>query len=315
MRIIDKLLWVYYLIPNFQNTTVLSKAINVAFARILKKIFDFRIEKEPHRKPKIALNKKSEDDGDEIEIIASLTSFPSRINSAHVSIEGIFSQTIRPNRVILWLATEQFPNEKKDLPQTILNLEFRGLEIRFCDDIRSHKKYHYAIQENPNSLIVTFDDDLYYPKGIIKNLLTLHKKYPNCVVATRTHKMTFKQENLLPYKNWLHNYNKEKPSLFLMHTSGAGTLFPATIPFDSEFFNKDLFMKLSPKSDDVWMKVNLIRLGVKVVTNDTFNKDPITVKAAFSTSLVKTNSFEGGKDEQMKKVLEYFKLSINGTEN
>lgn len=96
-----------------------------------------------------------------------------------------------------------------------------------------------------------------------------------------------------------------------MHTSGAGTLFTPDLKLDDIFFDKDLIMKLSPKSDDVWMKINLIRLGIPVVTNNTFNKDPISVKHAFSTSLVKTNSFEGGKDEQLKKVIDYFNMKFD----
>ena len=280
-------------------------------SRVLKRVFDRKIDRAIARKDRRLKILKPQDATIEHPIIASLTSFPARIGTAHISIEGLLDQTVAPDRVILWLAEEQFPGREEDLPATITDLMARGLEVRFCEDIRSHKKYYYAVKENPNAMVITFDDDLYYPRGIIENLLELYKKYPDCVIATRTHKMTFEGSKPKLYSQWLHNYNKEEPSLYLMHTSGAGTLFPPNLPLDHTFFDKGLIIELSPKSDDVWMKINFLRLKIKVVTNDCFNKDPITVKSAFSTSLVQTNSFDGGKDSQLKKVIDHFKITFN----
>lgn len=311
MKKFNTLLKIYYSIPNFENSCVLSKALNVISARILKKLFDKRIDLVLDSSNNKRLSLKKTDLKRPSPLIASLTSFPARIENANISLECIFSQSVQPDRIILWLAKEQFPNQIASLPQKITSMISRGLEIRFCEDLKSHKKYYYTIQENPNAFIVTFDDDLYYPTNIIENLLTLYKKYPKNVIATRAHKMQFEGNKLKSYSKWLHNYNEEKSSLHLMHTSGAGTLFPPNLNLDDTFFDKELLMKLSPNSDDVWMKVNLIRLGIPVVTNSTFNKDPITIRSAFRTSLVKTNSFEGGKDEQLKKTIDFFNIKFN----
>jgi hypothetical protein len=48
--------------------------------------------------------------------IASLTSFPARINHTYISIECLLRQSVNPDRIILWLAEDQFPNQLNDLP-------------------------------------------------------------------------------------------------------------------------------------------------------------------------------------------------------
>ena len=44
-------------------------------------------------------------------IIVSLTTFGKRINNVHLTIESIFRQTIRPEKIILWLAESEFTEE------------------------------------------------------------------------------------------------------------------------------------------------------------------------------------------------------------
>ena len=74
-------------------------------------------------------------------IIISLTSFPKRIDIVWITIESILRQSQKPDEIILWLAEEQFQGIDS-LPKSLLELMERGLTIRFCDDLRSHKKYY-----------------------------------------------------------------------------------------------------------------------------------------------------------------------------
>ena len=43
------------------------------------------------------------------EVIVSLTTFPARISTVWITIETIFRQEVMPDRIVLWLAKEQFP--------------------------------------------------------------------------------------------------------------------------------------------------------------------------------------------------------------
>ena len=56
------------------------------------------------------------------ELIVSLTSYPARIDTVNQTIETLLNQSLCPDKVILWLAPEKFPNREADLPQQLLDL-------------------------------------------------------------------------------------------------------------------------------------------------------------------------------------------------
>ena len=74
------------------------------------------------------------------QVIVSLTSYPARMPFVHVALNTLLTQTFKPDRVILWLAEEQFPNIENDIPEEVLKLKDYGLEIRWTEDIKSYKK-------------------------------------------------------------------------------------------------------------------------------------------------------------------------------
>jgi hypothetical protein len=310
----DILLSFYYYLPKLENKSLIYKV----FIRIIAKIIKFNLDIwYPIYLAKTTNSQSLNTNRDKPEnekLIASLTSFPARINHAYISIECLIRQSVKPDRIILWLAKEQFPNQVNDLPQILLNLKNRGLEIEFCEDIRSHKKYYYSLLLNPKNKVIMFDDDLYYHKDIVKHLIENHKKYPKYITASRVHKMKFQDGKLLPYRSWIHNYQTNEPAIHLLHTSGNGTLIPSKEILDDIIFDKSLIKELSLNSDDVWWKINLIRMGVKVSVFNKYNRDPITVKSTHKTSLVSLNTFKGEKDMQIKKTINHFEIKFNKEE-
>ena len=95
-------------------------------------------------------------------ILVSFTSFPKRINKVWLVVESLLRQSYKPDLVILWLSKEQFESLNV-LPARLLNLQKRGLMLKIKEgDMRSHKKYYYALREYPNYVIITVDDDIIY---------------------------------------------------------------------------------------------------------------------------------------------------------
>lgn len=303
----DLLLYIYYKLPKYENKSLGYKVFIRVLARIIKLYLDnfFTV----FTNNRIKLERKNS--GNDNFVIASMTSFPSRINYTHISIECIFRQSLRPDKIILWLAESQFPNKLNDLPSTLLKQMERGLEIYFCDDLRSHKKYYFSLMKFPESKVIMLDDDLYYHKDLIKNMVYFHNNNPNYIIASRVHKMVFENNTLVPYRNWIHNFQADKSSLYLHHTSGNGTLIPYRDFFDETTLNPKLMMELSPNSDDVWLKMNLIRQNKEVFVFNKYNRDPITVKSTHNSSLVSKNTFKGFKDLQIEKTVEYFKIKFD----
>lgn len=301
---------IYFSLPDDNYLGIASKVVNRVIGKILKKSFDKYL---PKYYKKSANNTnycllKKEKQGQKL--IVSLTSFPGRIKDVWLCIESLMRQTIKPDMIVLWLAESQFPN--KILPETLTNLIDRGLTIRWCEeDLRSHKKYYYAMQEFPNDYIVLFDDDFYYPDYVFENIIKMQMEHPDSICATRVHKMTYTKGDLNPYRKWIHNYTPQmKESKNLFFTSGAGTLFPPHI-MPKETFDKTVFKEICFFADDVWLNILAVKNDITVVSNGFFNKDAITASKTQEQKLVSTNVFMGGNDKQIKDVCEYFQIDLS----
>lgn len=275
-------------------------------ARIFKRYFDKtipqRFKSEASQVSGINTSEKREK-----KYIVSLTSFPARIEDVWIAIETILRQTFKPDHIILWLSKDQFKDV--ELPKSLTKLEKRGLTIRFVPgDIRSHKKYKYALEEFPKDYIITLDDDLYYSENLLKNLVELKNKFPDCVPTNRAHKLKFENNSILPYSKWLHNSFDQKPSHQLVQTGGYGTLYTFEDLY-KDFNDEDCFLKLAPHADDLWLKTMVLLQGKTIVTNKKYNKDPIVIKGTQFNKLVTENVLNGGNDTQFKNLMDYYNLT------
>lgn len=159
------------------------------------------------------------------QVVVSLTTFPARIAKVSLCLESILRQTRPADKVILWLADTQFPN-KNSLPSDLKSLEGKGLEIRFCEDLKSYKKFFYTAKEYAGSIIIVADDDVFYPEDWVERLLIRHMQHKDCVVCYRAHKITFTADAVAPYSQWLSAApGATGPAMDLVPTGvGGGTL-------------------------------------------------------------------------------------------
>jgi len=298
---------IYYSLPHDSRFGIASKIINRVAAKIIKRYYDNVLPSYFEKTAKsvgIGINKTEER---ERKYIVSLTSFPARINDVWISIETILRQSYKPDMVLLWLSKNQFKDEK--LPQNLLNLQDRGLTIRYInEDLRSHKKYIYALEEFPDDYIITLDDDLYYEKDLILNLVELKKKHPNCVPTNRAHKIKIHSDNVEPYRKWLHNTIDALPSNLIVQTGGYGTLYTKSDLY-KDYNSIEKIKELAPCADDLWMKIMVLLGNKKLVTNTKYNKDPLVVKGTQSVKLVTQNVINGGNDSQLKKIIAFYNIT------
>ncbi|MCJ8294468.1 MAG: hypothetical protein MJK15_08690 [Colwellia sp.] len=190
-------------------------------------------------------------------LIVSLTSYGSRVEHVHLTLLTLLNQSLKPAKVILWLAEDEFTLEQ--LPNKLLALRQYGLEIAFCLDIRSYKKLIPTLQRYPEHTVVTFDDDILYPYRQLEQLVTSHQQYPNCIICHRAH--FIKKDlsgQLLPYQQWFYDSKEDKASDKLMPVGIGGVLYPVGSLSD-EVLNQQAFMTLCPQADDLWFKVMAVK--------------------------------------------------------
>lgn len=245
-----------------------------------------------------------------IPIIVSLTSFPNRIFKVWLVIESILRQTEKPDQIILWLSKEQF-GSIESLPQRLLKQQERGLVIVLKEgDLRSHKKYFYTLQEFPKAIMITLDDDIFYPSNTLSELFKWHHKFPNSIIARYGLKIKLTNNDLAPYKEWEENYQQESPDFNVFFGSGGGTLFPPN-SLSKEALNSHIFTTICMNADDVWLNT-MCRLKKTKIYKINHNRcSLLPVLNQNNITLSRRNVQENLNDRQLRGVRKYFIINKN----
>jgi glycosyltransferase involved in cell wall biosynthesis len=249
---------------------------------------------------------------DNSDVIVSLTSYGERVtNSAAYAIYSIFTQSRLPNRVVLWLDNTNWNDN--NLPPLIKRLIKSGLEVYYCEDIRSYKKLIPSLHKFPDNPIIVIDDDFYYHKDFVRWMVDAYDNSDKRTVFATWGCIPKKiGGKYIPYSQWKDcRYGNEQSEFSLF---GGGSIYPPCI-FDEEILRQDVFMNLCPTADDIWFWVQEKRLGIvtKLTKHNGYGLHrPINKIDSYnfnSDSLFYENCILGANDTQLEKVLSYYNLS------
>lgn len=240
-------------------------------------------------------------------LIVSITSFPKRFRLLHINLSSILNQTVRAEKVILWLDK----GEEKLLPKATLQLKELGLEIRTSpfDNLRSYKKLLPTLKELPEYNVITADDDIIYPRNWIEGLLAERKAHPKAIAAYVCRNIQFDDDrNLLSYNKWDRVPDQTNPpSNSLMGIGFAGIYYPKN-SLPPEVFNIQLLKELCATGDDLWFKVMSILGDVPYIkTSSPFGKE-IYIPGSQGVSLKKTNVRQDQNRINMENLLQHYNL-------
>lgn len=238
---------------------------------------------------------------DQIPVIVSLTTIPSRLSSLHLTIRSLLLQDAQPEKILLWLHKDL----KSSIPRQLTQLVGDIFEIRYSAHTFSHRKLIHTLDAHPDKILVTSDDDLIYPPDTLGNLYQSHLKSPNNVIGHRCREVTYENNSALPYLEWPFTRVPLKCKELLMPIGAFLILYPPNI-LDARATDIDLFMSLSPRSDDVWFKVMTLLAGHLSIPSSHLAPEPIPIWNTQRVALKKTNN-SGHKVEQWNTVIDHFK--------
>lgn len=251
-------------------------------------------------------------------VVVSLTSYGERVsNSAALAVFSILKQNLSPYAVVLWL--DKFKWNDNNLPKSIKYLKKNGLTVKYCKDIRSYTKLLPALNEYPDKCIVTVDDDVYYSKDMLSELVNVHIKNPDAICCLHFCVIRLADNgSLLPYYEWeeCHVVPNERiiDQRFIFPQGYGGVLYPVNV-FDESVHDVKHAMELCPTADDVWFYC----MGVKNKKKRAFannSKTNYLLVDMFRQLLKKDRLNEANvkiadnNEVQMKRVLDYYNLSI-----
>lgn len=240
-------------------------------------------------------------------IIVSLTSYPARIQSVHETIITLLNQTVKPDKIILWLSEDEFVDKEENLPSELLALREYGLIINWCNkNVKSYKKLLPALEQYSNEIIITADDDVYYDRCLIESLYNAYLKNPNYIYTRRAVEMDFQDTNLKYISPRTNYYNHRQEASFLnQQMGGSGCLYPPNS------LHKDVFkISLLPTHDDAYFWAMAVLNNTKIQIIDGYNRNLIFRKGTQEQGLInlnKKNNSEGiALEDAHKKILEVY---------
>ena len=294
-----------FTIPKFVNSTnIVFKIINgitVKEYQLVNALCD-RYVKKRYPKCKKQLNSEPR----EKKIIVSFTTIPSRITNIPYVLRSLYNQTMMPDRITLWITNEISEVQRKEICGLLKSEIDFGLEINYIRDVRVHTKYYYAMLKNPEDIIITVDDDMIYPETLIENLYKAHQENPDCVIASRTHELTFSGKDIRLYDEWHRlapGANNKGHSL--LATGVGGVLYPPHCLFE-DWEKSELFLELCPTADDIWLKIMEAMNGTKVVKLYKYTKETFTFSDTQSVALVNLNVGQGRNDILLKQCQQHY---------
>lgn len=247
---------------------------------------------------------------DKPKIIVSLTSFPAAIPYAVQAIRSVLGGTLLPDKLVLYLDTNKFQGKVLPPELKVLKDENSIFEVRFDPtEIRSYKKLIPALRDFPNDIIVTIDDDIRYHANMLRDLVVMHKRVPDAIIAHRVRKVRLNA----PYRKWkkFHWYDfvfkKIHRTHLAMLTGVGGVLYPP-YSLDEKMLDPSLFMKLAPTVDDVWFWLAAVSRGTYVVPLPNGKREPLEIGKPGEISLknVNTNPTDDRNRKALDRVLEYY---------
>lgn len=250
-------------------------------------------------------------------VIVSLTSYGQRVRqSAVYTVYSLLRQTVRAERVVLWLDKEQFSDE--NLPDDLRFLCQYGLEVRYGKDIRSYTKIIHSLTAYPEKHIITADDDLYYSSHFVEEFVEAHRQYPKAII-TAWGKLPIEDSHhqLVSYDSWPEyhwvaadfQYDATKVSPMGV----GGVLYPSGV-FDSEVHNEAVFTSLCPKADDIWLYIMGMRSGAEKrflpASRISYYQTDLLRQYFTKDRLTATNRLKLENDTQLQALLEHYHISI-----
>ncbi len=237
----------------------------------------------------LSLNKEPRD----YKLVFTLTSFPDRIDTVQYTLKTLFAQSMKPDRVVLWLAEEEFKNF--DMPDSIKKFQKIGLEVRFCENLFGHKRYYKLIEEQKdNELIVMFDDDILFPKCLVERLYKKWLLNKDCIVCERGQVMTFVGEKVMNPGRWssISNVGVSSPSFRLLASPGGGCLIPPKALY-KDANNIELIKKYAIKTGDIWLMFMAVENNTKIIRTHRYHRTFIQYEAKQTVQLGREAIYQG----------------------
>ena len=185
--------------------------------------------------------------------IVSMTTIPSRLHMLEVNLESLLNQSYQFDKLVINIDDNI---SKEDLEKyEKLKAVSSKIELNQCESKwRSCNKLLPTLQRYPNDVIITVDDDVYYPDKCIEELVKHYELLPTpqkIIIAHEINPIFIKQqENYVGYYNtWDYKFKQVEYGKYLSNCC----LFPPHVFDGTMLFDYEKMMKYTNGlHDELW---------------------------------------------------------------
>lgn len=198
-------------------------------------------------------------------VILSLTSYPPKYDALSYTLKTLANQNVKADKIILNLCLHENSEQDKQRIDDILkedNLK-DVITVNWIEErIKPYSKLIPTLKDYPNDIIITADDDWEYYPDFVGDLLKKHEQFPDCIISNSASPLIDDYSRNANFKG--KEFPKNKPVESALIYGCFGILYPPHC-FNDKIFDKDLFMKEFPTTDDIWFSFCAVINKTKIV--------------------------------------------------
>lgn len=199
-----------------------------------------------------------------MKVIVSMATIPCRKDRLKRNIPSFKNQTY-PFDMLIINVLDNLTEEDYQFYEELKKMDSRIVINKADGKWRSCNKLIPTLKRYPDDIIITVDDDIYYPNESISTLMQQYELTPDCIIAQDVHPISLERNNT--YIN--HSFPPLNVRLMQKEWGKYVTcccLFPPHVFDGSDIFDFDKMMAITKgQHDEVWFWINSMLNGVQCV--------------------------------------------------
>lgn len=194
-------------------------------------------------------------------VIVSMTTIPKRQKRLMDNLPALINQSYMYDKLIINVddnLTDEEYQWYEDLKKYDARIEINKAEAKW----RSCNKLLPTLKKYPHDLIITLDDDVFYPMDTIKCLMEEHYKHPDCVIAHEVNPIMIKDK----FVTYLNGYDVKLMQVEWGKYLSNCALFPPYTFENTDLYDYDKMMECTNGThDELWFWIQSTLHGVQCV--------------------------------------------------
>lgn len=205
-------------------------------------------------------------------VIVSMTTIPCRQKRLAENVESLLTQSYNFN-VLLINIDDNLSDEEYQWYEDFAKQDYRIVINKSEAKWRSCNKLLPALTMYPDDIIITVDDDIYYPKDSLKELIKIYVNNPDCIIVHEINPLDLRDDKINYFNAYDIKMGQKEWGKYLSNCA----LFPPKVFEGTDLFDYDKMMYCTDGNhDELWFWVNSTLNNIKVIASPyirTFNPD------------------------------------------